>query len=87
MRLYPNDINGPAVLNYLNHLSDYWPGVQPPVSFTTPVPGNPFGPRNFGAWVTPTSWEGGTLWPRDHPFISVLTGKTNDNTGPACPCG
>lgn len=81
----PN-VTGANVLNYLNHLSDYWPGISPPVDFTRTV-SNPFGPRNFGAWVTPTSWAGGTYWPWTQPFISVLTGQLNNNTGPSCPCG
>jgi ABC-type branched-subunit amino acid transport system substrate-binding protein len=84
--VYPN-VTAPNVLNWLDHQSDYWPGVSPPVDFTRSVPNNPFGPRVFGAWVTPTSWAGGTYWPRTQPFISVLTGQLNDNKGPSCPCG
>ncbi len=75
----PN-VNATNVLNYLNHLHNYWPGVQPPVSFDDTVP-NVFGPRNFGAWVAPSAWTDGVHWARTGPFISVLTGKTNNNTG------
>jgi hypothetical protein len=75
------DVTPANLVKYMNGLKDYWPGISPPVSFTTPVP-NGFGPRVFAAWVGPTKWTNGIIFPRTGPFVSVLTGATTDNTGP-----
>lgn len=84
--IYPN-VTPAAALKYLNGLKDYWPGVFPPVDFTKAVAGSPYGPRVFGAWVAVSKWTGGTAWPREAPFISLLSGNTNDNKSAKCPCG
>jgi hypothetical protein len=79
---YPN-VTAASVKGYLDKLHDWWPGLQPPVSFDK-APANPFGPRVFGAWVANYKFEnGGKLFRRISPYISVLTGEINNNPIPA----
>jgi hypothetical protein len=78
--VYPN-VTGANVLANLNTTHNFWPGVVPPVSFDTPAPPNPLGPRVQAVWIAPTKWTGGKLFPRTGPFVNAITGKTDNNTG------
>lgn len=79
---YPN-VTSASVVNYLNHLTNYWPGLYPAESFTKPI-SNPFGPRDFGAWVANYGWTPtGQNLPRISPYVSVLDGSTSNNPVPA----
>ena len=77
-KVYP-DVTASTVLKALGQVSDFWPGVSPPVSFDKPVP-NAFGPRVFAVWIAPTKYVNGTSFPRTGPFINLLTGATSNNT-------
>jgi hypothetical protein len=77
-QVYP-DVTASTLLKGLDHVSDFWPGVSPPVSFDKPVP-NAFGPRVFAVWIAPTKYVNGTSFPRTGPFIDLLTGATSENT-------
>jgi len=76
--VYPN-VTASTVLKALDKVSDFWPGVSPPVSFDKPVP-NAFGPRVFAVWIAPTKYVNGTSFPRTGPFINLLTDATSENT-------
>jgi ABC-type branched-subunit amino acid transport system substrate-binding protein len=79
---YPN-VSAKNELNYLNQLTNWWPGVFPSESFNKPIP-NPFGPRVFGAWAAGFHWTPtGQNLPRITPFISLLTGENSQNPQPA----
>jgi hypothetical protein len=75
--VYPN-VTASTVLRALDNVSDFWPGVSPPVSFDKPVP-NAFGPRVFAVWIAPTRYVNGVSFPRTGPFLNLLTGATNSN--------
>jgi hypothetical protein len=75
--VYP-DVTASTVLHALDHVSDFWPGVSPPVSFDKPVP-NAFGPRVFAVWIAPTKYVNGVSFPRTGPFVNMLTGATSSN--------
>jgi hypothetical protein len=76
-KVYP-DVTASTILKALGQVSDFWPGVSPPVSFDKPVP-NAFGPRVFAVWIAPTKYVNGTSFPRTGPFINLLTGATSNN--------
>ena len=76
--VYP-DVTASTILKALNKVSDFWPGVSPPVSFDKPV-ANAFGPRVFAVWIAPTKYVNGTSFPRTGPFINLLTDATSENT-------
>jgi ABC-type branched-subunit amino acid transport system substrate-binding protein len=76
--VYP-DVTASSILKALDQVSDFWPGVSPPVSFDKPVP-NAFGPRVFAVWIAPTKYVNGVSFPRTGPFINLLTGATSENT-------
>jgi ABC-type branched-subunit amino acid transport system substrate-binding protein len=78
--IYPK-VTASATLNYLNHVSNFWPGVFPPVSFDKAVP-NRFGPRVFAVWIAPTKYVNGISFPRTGPFVDLLTGATSNNSSP-----
>ncbi len=79
---YPN-VTSASVLDYLNHVTNFWPGLYPAESFTKPI-SNPFGPRDFGAWVANYGWTpNGQNLPRISPYVSVLDGSTSNNPVPA----
>jgi Periplasmic binding protein len=73
------DPTGPKMVKYLNTVSDFNPGVVPPVNFTKPVP-NIFGPRVFTAWVASGTFSPPYTVTRTTPFLDLLTGQTNNNT-------
>jgi hypothetical protein len=75
--VYPN-VTASTVLRALDNVSDFWPGVSPPVSFDKPVP-NAFGPRVFAVWIAPTKYMNGVSFPRTGPFVNMLTGVTSSN--------
>lgn len=77
-QVYPN-VSASAVLRGLGQVSDFWPGVSPPVSFDKPVP-NAFGPRVFAVWIAPTKYVNGVSFPRTGPFVNLLTGATSSNS-------
>jgi len=79
--VYPN-VTAAKVLNYLNGLHSYWPGISPPVDLSK-APANPYGPRVFASWVAPTKFTDGINFTRTAPFVSILTDQTNDNPVPA----
>ena len=80
--VYPN-VTSSNILHYLNNLSDFWPGLFPTESFNHPIP-NPYGPRDFGAWVANYGWTpNGQNLPRISPYVSVLNGAVNNNPVPA----
>jgi ABC-type branched-subunit amino acid transport system substrate-binding protein len=73
---YPN-VTAANVLNYLNHLQSYNPGVSPSVTFAGGAPENPFGPRIFSAWVAPSKYaDGGAEFPLTGPFVSLVNPST-----------
>jgi branched-chain amino acid transport system substrate-binding protein len=71
---YPN-VTPKAVLDYINGLKEYCPGVFPCVSFTNP-PANPWGPRVVGAWIAQAKWTPALNFPVVGPFISFINGDT-----------
>jgi hypothetical protein len=77
-QVYPN-VSASSVLRGLGQVSDFWPGVSPPVSFNKPVP-NAFGPRVFAVWIAPTKYVNGVSFPRTGPFVNMLTGATSSNS-------
>lgn len=76
-QVYP-DVTASTVLNALGQVSDFWPGVSPPVSFDKPVP-NAFGPRVFAVWIAPAKYVNGVSFPRTGPFVNMLTGAVSTN--------
>jgi hypothetical protein len=73
------DPTGPKMVKYLNTVSNFDPGILPPVSFTTPVP-NTFGPRVFTAWVASGTFTPPATVTRTTPWLNLLTGQTTNNT-------
>jgi hypothetical protein len=73
------DPTGPKMVKYLNTVSNFDPGILPPVSFTTPVP-NTFGPRVFTAWVASGTFTPPATVTRTSPWLDLLTGQTTSNT-------
>ena len=58
--------------NFLNHLSDYNPGVEPPVSFTKPYPTS-LGTRIFSPTQRLVTYKNGAYYSRG-PFRTCSTG-------------
>jgi hypothetical protein len=91
--VYPKTAKSPkvtakSVLNYMNHLKSWWPGLFPVVSLTQPPSKAEqttlgFGPRDFNCWAALfTFTTDGQSLPRSSAFLSVLTGKTSNNPVP-----
>jgi branched-chain amino acid transport system substrate-binding protein len=78
--IYPS-VTADGLLNYLNQLRDYWPGLTPAVSFDKPV-SNPYGPRIVAVWVANTSWSPTGNSPRAGSWVNALTGATTNNNEP-----
>jgi ABC-type branched-subunit amino acid transport system substrate-binding protein len=80
--VYPN-VTSSNILHYLNNLNSFWPGLYPTESFSHPI-SNPYGPRDFGAWVANYGWTpNGQNLPRISPYVSVLNGAIDNNSIPA----
>ncbi|MFR9773750.1 ABC transporter substrate-binding protein [Nocardia sp. SC052] len=71
------EINAKSILDELNQLTDYDPGVFPKVSFASPAT-NPIGPRLFNSGVVFAHYDGGKLVLDSPTFIDPYTGKTLD---------
>ncbi len=74
------DLTASRLVSYLDSLSNYAPGVVPPLSFDKKV-ANADGPRVFAAWAAGSTWTNGSVFDRVGPFVNVITGATNTNQG------
>ena len=70
-------INAANVLQYLDGLSNYDPGVGPSVSFNVPPPSNPLGPRMFQQYALETAFAPGASLPHvtGTHWFNIFTGK------------
>jgi hypothetical protein len=71
-------VSGSTMIKYLNTLKNYWPGVEPPISFNKPGTSS-LGPRIVAAFIARSKWTGGHSFPTIGDYISVLNGKDYDN--------
>ena len=70
-------INAANVLQYLDGLSNYDPGVGPSVLFNVPPPSNPLGPRMFQQYALETAFAPGASLPHvtGTHWFNIFTGK------------
>jgi ABC-type branched-subunit amino acid transport system substrate-binding protein len=69
-----SNVTGASLIKYMDTLHNYWPGVEPAISFNTPGT-SIFGPRIVAGFIIQAKWTGGKTFPTEGDFISVLNGK------------
>jgi branched-chain amino acid transport system substrate-binding protein len=76
-------ITASSILQFLDHLSNYDLGVGPSVSFDTPPPSNPLGPRMFQQYALPTAFSPGASLPHvtSTHWFNIFTGKSGPSVG------
>jgi ABC-type branched-subunit amino acid transport system substrate-binding protein len=74
-------VSGSSIVKYLDTLHNYWPGIEPAVSFDKPGT-SLFGPRIVAGFIVQAKWTGGKTFPTEGDFVSVLNGKDYTSVAP-----